>query len=48
MDSQRLITHVNIRLNEQDMLALKEEAKKLRVPVSTYCRTQLTKHIEQL
>lgn len=45
MDSKRLVSNINIRLNLEDMKVLKEEARKLRVPVSTYCRTILTKDI---
>lgn len=48
MDSKRLVSNINIRLNLEDMEVLRDEAKKLRVPVSTYCRTKLTQHIEQL
>ncbi len=45
MDSKRLVSNINIRLNLEDMKVLKEEARKLRVPVSTYCRTKLTQDI---
>lgn len=48
MENHRLISNINIRLNVEDMKVLKEEARKLRVPVSTYCRTKLTQHIKQL
>lgn len=48
MNNKRLISNINIRLNLEDMKVLKEEASKLRIPVSTYCRTKLTEHIEQL
>ena len=48
MRNTHLVTNVNVRLNLDDMKKLKNEAKKLRVPVSTYCRTKLTEHIEQL
>lgn len=48
MNNNRLISNINIRLNLEDMRVLKEEANKLRIPVSTYCRTKLTEHIEQL
>ena len=41
-----LITNINIRLNPEDMNALKKEASKLRVPISTYCRTKLTQDLE--
>lgn len=45
MDSKRLVSNINIRLNLEDMKVLKEQARKLRVPVSTYCRTKLTQDI---
>jgi len=48
MNNNRLVSNINIRLNLEDMRVLKEEANKLRIPVSTYCRTKLTEHIEQL
>lgn len=48
MDNKKLVTNINIRLNLEDMNVLRSEARKLRVPVSTYCRTKLTEHIEQL
>jgi predicted DNA binding CopG/RHH family protein len=48
MSNERLISNVNIRLNIEDMNILKQEASKLRIPLSTYCRTKLTEHIEQL
>jgi len=48
MTERKLVTNINIRLNPNDMKALKKEADKLRVPVSTYCRTQLTQHIKQI
>ncbi len=48
MNNKRLVSNINIRLNLEDMKVLKEEASKLRIPVSTYCRTKLTEHIEQL
>ena len=48
MNNKRLVSNINIRLNLEDMKVLKEEASKLRIPVSTYCRTKLTEHIEHL
>jgi hypothetical protein len=45
MAKSRLVTNVNIRLNHEDMRVLQTEADKLRVPVSTYCRTKLTHDI---
>ena len=48
MNNNRLVSNINIRLNLEDMRVLKEEANKLRIPVSTYCRTKLNEHIEQL
>jgi hypothetical protein len=48
MSKARLVSNINIRLNLSDMKVLEQEAAKLRVPVSTYCRTKLTQHIEQL
>ena len=47
MRNTHLVTNVNVRLNLDDMKKLKNEAKKLRVPVSTYCRTKLTKDLKQ-
>ena len=47
MRNTHLVTNVNVRLNLDDMKKLKSEAKKLRVPVSTYCRTKLTKDLKQ-
>ncbi len=46
MTKSRLVTNVNIRLNYEDMKVLQSEAEKLRVPVSTYCRTKLTQDIQ--
>ena len=48
MKKSNLVSNINIRLNIDDMNVLQEEASKLRVPVSTYCRTKLTQHIKQL
>ena len=48
MKNNRLVSNINIRLNLEDINVLKEEAQKMRVPVSTYCRTKLTQHIKQL
>ena len=48
MSNDRLVSNVNIRLNLEDMNVLKQEASKLRIPLSTYCRTKLTQHIKQL
>jgi len=48
MNNKRLVSNINIRLNLEDIEVLRDEAKKLRVPVSTYCRTKLTQHIKQL
>jgi hypothetical protein len=48
MKKSNLVSNINIRLNIDDMSVLQEEASKLRVPVSTYCRTKLTQHIKQL
>lgn len=48
MSNDKLISNVNIRLNLEDMNVLKREASKLRIPLSTYCRTKLTEHIQQL
>jgi len=39
-------SNVNIRLNSNDLKTLRDEANKMRVPLSTYCRTILTKHLE--
>jgi|GEM_PF-3252462 hypothetical protein len=47
MNQNNLVTNVSIRLNLDDMEVLRKEARKLRVPVSTYCRTMLTKNINQ-
>ncbi len=47
MNNKRLVSNINIRLNLEDIRVLKEEASKLRIPVSTYCRNKLTEHIEQ-
>tara|TARA_B100001057_G_C22686855_1_gene886077 strand:+ start:126 stop:263 length:138 start_codon:yes stop_codon:yes gene_type:complete len=40
-----LVENVNIRLSYSDMKVLKAKAEKMRVPVSTYCRTKLTQDI---
>jgi len=48
MKKSNLVSNINIRLNIDDMSVLQEEASKLRLPVSTYCRTKLTQHIKQL
>ena len=45
---EKLESWVNIRMDAADLDNLKQEAKKLRVPVSTYCRVQLTKHIQKV
>ena len=47
MNNKRLVSNINIRLNLEDIRVLKEEASKLRIPVSTYYRNKLTEHIEQ-
>jgi len=46
MRNSRLVSNINIRLNVEDMKVLQNEADKLRVPVSTYCRTKLTHDIK--
>jgi len=38
--------NINIRLNDNDLNALRSEANKQRIPLSTYCRTILTKHLQ--
>jgi len=48
MKKSNLVSNINIRLNIDDMNVLQKEASKLRVPVSTYCRTKLTQHIKHL
>ena len=45
MARRNLETNINIRLNLDDMNVLKKEAEKLRVHISTYCRTKLTQDI---
>ncbi len=45
---EKLESWVNIRMDSDDLDNLKKEAKRLRVPVSTYCRVQLTKHIQNI
>lgn len=45
---EKLESWVNIRMDSDDLDNLKKEAEKLRVPVSTYCRVQLTKHVQNL
>ena len=40
--------NINIRLNDNDLNALRSEANKQRIPLSTYCRTILTKHLQQM
>ena len=47
MKSQ-LTTNINIRLNRDDFNALNKQATKMRVPMSTYCRTKLTQDLETL
>ncbi len=42
MRNPKLASNINIRLNLEDMRVLQNEADKLRIPVSTYCRTKLT------
>ena len=44
----KLTVNVNMRLSVNDLQALERQALKLRVPLSTYCRTKLTQDIEQL
>ena len=48
MRNTHLVANVNVRLNLDDMKKLKNEAKKLRVPVSTYCRTILTRETKDI
>ena len=45
MPKKNLETNINIRLHLDDMIVLKKKADKLRVPISTYCRTKLTQDI---
>ena len=45
MARKNLETNINIRLHLDDMIVLKEQAERLRVPISTYCRTKLTQDI---
>ena len=45
MARKNLETNINIRLNLDDMIVLKKQAERLRVPISTYCRTKLTQDI---
>ena len=45
MARKNLETNINIRLNLDDMNVLKKQAEKLRVHISTYCRTKLTQDI---
>ena len=48
MSKTRLVSNINVRLSLDDMNAIRHEAEKLRMPVSTYCRTKLTEHIQEL
>jgi len=43
----KLTVNINMRLSVNDLQALERQALKLRVPLSTYCRTKLTQDIEQ-
>ena len=45
---KKLESWVNIRMDSDDYENLKQVAEKFRVPVSTYCRVQLTKHVQNL
>ena len=45
MARKNLETNINIRLHLDDIIVLKEQADRLRVQVSTYCRTKLTQDI---
>ena len=41
----KLTVNVNMRLLVNDLQAYERQALKLRVPLSTYCRTKLTQDI---
>jgi len=47
MRKTHLVSNVNVRLNLDDMKKLRSAAQELRIPVSTYCRTKLTKDLNQ-
>lgn len=47
MDSKKLESNINVRLNLEDINALKQEASQLRVPLSTYCRMKLAQSIKK-
>lgn len=46
MDNKKLESNINVRLNLEDINALKKEASKLRIPLSTYCRMKLSQSIK--
>ena len=41
-----LVTNINIRLGQEDFSALNKQESKMRVPISTYCKTKLTQDLE--
>ena len=46
MTKENLETSVHIRLHNSDMDKIRTKAKKLRMPISTYCRSKITETLE--
>ena len=41
-----LVTNINIRLGQEDFSALNKQESKMRVPISTYCKTKQKQDLE--
>jgi len=48
MTKENLETSVHIRLHNSDMDVIKSKASKLRMPISTYCRTKIVENLNEI
>tara|TARA_B110001454_G_scaffold208168_1_gene220365 strand:- start:480 stop:626 length:147 start_codon:yes stop_codon:yes gene_type:complete len=48
MEKVRLVENVNIRIQLDDMRILRKNADKLRMPISTYCRTKIVENLNEI
>ena len=48
MSKIRLVENVNIRIELEDMKILRRNASKLRMPISTYCRSKIVENLNEI
>ena len=48
MKKIRLVENVNIRIELEDMKILRRNASKLRMPISTYCRSKIVENLNEI